>query len=78
MGRLGLYFNSEKSSPAEKKLVRKMDFFILTFCCMMYFMNYLDRSNLAAAYVTGMKEELGFVSNELTVINTVFTCGYIM
>jgi ACS family pantothenate transporter-like MFS transporter len=78
MGKLSSYFHSEKSSAAEKKLVRKLDFFILTFCCMMYFMNYLDRSNLAQAYVSGMKEDLGFLSNELTVINTVFSCGYIM
>jgi ACS family pantothenate transporter-like MFS transporter len=71
------YFGSEKT-PEEKKLVRKLDFFILTFCCLMYFMNYLDRSNLAQAYVSGMKEDVGFVSNELTLINTVFSCGYIM
>lgn len=71
------YFHSEKSA-AEKKLVRKLDFFIMTFCCLMYFMNYLDRSNLAQAYVSGMKEDLHFVSNELTVIGSVFSAGYIM
>jgi ACS family pantothenate transporter-like MFS transporter len=71
------YFASQKS-PQEKKLVRKLDFFILSFCCMMYFMNYLDRSNLTNAYVSGMEEDLGFAGNQLTVINTVFTCGYIV
>ena len=35
----------------------------------------LDRSNLTNAYVSGMKEELNFKGNELTVINTIFTCG---
>ena len=39
----------------------------------MYFTNYLDRSNLNNAYVSGMKEELGFEGNQLNVINTVFT-----
>lgn len=79
MGRptLAEYFHSGKSS-AEKKLVRKLDFFIMTFCCLMYFMNYLDRSNLAQAYVSGMKEDLHFVGNELTVIGSVFSAGYIM
>ncbi len=52
-----------------------IDFFILTFCCLMYFTNYLDRSNLANAYVSGMKEDLGFVGNQYNVINTVFTVG---
>jgi ACS family pantothenate transporter-like MFS transporter len=42
----------------------------------MYFMNYLDRSNLANAYVSGMKEELSFTGNQYNQINTVFTIGY--
>lgn len=54
------------------------DFFILTFCCLMYLLNYLDRSNLANAYVSGMKEELHFKGNQYNVINTVFTVGYAM
>ncbi|KAK0620728.1 major facilitator superfamily domain-containing protein [Immersiella caudata] len=62
----------------ERKLVRKIDFFILTFCCLSYFVNYLDRTNLNNAYVSGMKEELGFRGNQLNVINTVFTVGYII
>ncbi|PSS28177.1 hypothetical protein M430DRAFT_32648 [Amorphotheca resinae ATCC 22711] len=53
--RLKEYFFTPESAPGERKLVRKIDFFILTFCCLMYFLNYLDRSNLTAAYVSGMK-----------------------
>ncbi len=41
-------------------------------------MNYLDRSNLTAAYVSGMKKDLVFEGNQLNVINTVFTVGYIV
>lgn len=66
-----------RASP-ERRLLFKIDFFILTFCCVTYFFNYLDRSNLTNAYVSGMKEELGFEGNQLTVINTVFTVGYII
>ncbi|KAF7553464.1 hypothetical protein G7Z17_g3590 [Cylindrodendrum hubeiense] len=64
--------------PGERVLVQKIDFFILTFCCLSYFVNYLDRSNLANAYVSGMKDELGFVGNQLTEINTCFTVGYVI
>lgn len=35
----------------------------------------LDRSNLANAYVSGMKEDLGFQGNQLNQINTCFTVG---
>lgn len=35
----------------------------------------LDRTNLNNAYLSGMKEELGFVGNQLNQINTCFTIG---
>ena len=34
--RLKEYFNGNASKPGEKRLIRKIDFFILTFCCLMY------------------------------------------
>ncbi|CAL3969475.1 unnamed protein product [Diplocarpon coronariae] len=72
------YIHQPYEHPGEGKLVRKLDFFILTFCCLMYFTNYLDRSNLANAYVSGMKEELNFKGSQYNLINTVFTVGYIV
>jgi hypothetical protein len=62
----------------ETKLLVKIDWFILSFCCVTYFFNYLDRSNLTNAYVSGMEEELSFQGNQLNQINTVFTVGYII
>ncbi|KAL4976242.1 major facilitator superfamily domain-containing protein [Aspergillus desertorum] len=62
----------------ETKLLVKIDWFILSFCCITYFFNYLDRSNLTNAYVSGMEEELSFQGNQLNQINTVFTVGYIV
>ncbi|KAH8789759.1 major facilitator superfamily domain-containing protein [Hyaloscypha finlandica] len=76
--RIREYVSHPYEHPGEGKLVRKIDFFILTFCCLMYFTNYLDRSNLANAYVSGMKEELGFKGNQYNQINTVFTVGYVV
>lgn len=64
--------------PGERKLLFKIDFFILTFCCLAYFCNYLDRSNLTNAYVSGMREELGFEGDQLNQINTCFTVGYVI
>lgn len=28
--------------PGERRLVQKIDFFILTFCCLSYFVNYVS------------------------------------
>ncbi|KAF1981830.1 retrograde regulation protein 2 [Aulographum hederae CBS 113979] len=64
--------------PGERKLVQKIDFFILTFCCLSYFLNYLDRSNLNNAYVSGMREDLSFSGSQLNQITTCFTVGYVI
>ncbi|KAG7449348.1 MFS general substrate transporter [Guyanagaster necrorhizus] len=59
----------------EAKLLWKIDWFILSYCCLQV---NLDRSNISNAYVSGMKEELHMYGNEYNKINTVFTCGYIV
>ncbi|EXJ80756.1 hypothetical protein A1O3_07040 [Capronia epimyces CBS 606.96] len=64
------------ATKAERKLIQKIDIFILTSCCLQYWVNYLDRANLNSAYVSGMKEDLDMVGNDLNVINTIFWCGY--
>lgn len=58
------------ATQAERTLIVKLDFVILSFCCLMYWVNYLDRMNLNNAYVSGMKEDLNFKGKELNVINT--------
>lgn len=53
-GQFKSYLKGHESVPGEAKLLRKIDTFILSFCCLCYFANYLDRSNLNNAYVSGM------------------------
>lgn len=65
-------------SKAEQRLLFKIDWFILSFCCLAYFSNYLDRANINNAYVSGMKEDLHMHGNQITKINTIFSCGYIV
>lgn len=54
----------------ERRLIVKLDFAILSFCCLMYWVNFLDRMNLNNAYVSGMREDLNFKGNQLNVINS--------
>jgi len=65
-------------SKMERNLLLKLDWFILSYCCLMYFTNYLDRSNVNNAYVSGMREELNMQGTDFNKINTLFTCGYIV
>ncbi|CDR37658.1 CYFA0S01e14334g1_1 [Cyberlindnera fabianii] len=66
------------SDPKEARLLFKIDWFVLSYVCSLYWVNYLDRTNVANAYVSGMKEDLEMEGNEFNVINTVFTVGYIV
>ena len=62
----------------EKHLLFKIDWFILSYVCLMYWVNYLDRANLNNAYVSGMKEDLNFQGTQLNQINTIFYGGYML
>ncbi|KAI4702689.1 hypothetical protein J4E89_010221 [Alternaria sp. Ai002NY15] len=59
----------------ERRLVRKLDCFILVYCCAAYFFNYLDRSAFANAYVSGLKESLGLEGDQYSILLAMFTAG---
>ena len=50
----------------------------MSFTCLVYWSNYLNRTNFSNAYVSGMKDGVGFEGNQYSVVNTVFTVGYIV
>lgn len=62
----------------ERRLLVKVDFFVLSYVCLMYWVNYLDRANLNNAYVSGMQQDLGFKGTQLNQINTFFYGGYLL
>lgn len=63
---------------AERKLLFKIDLLVMSFVCLNYWINYVDRSNIANAYISGMKEDLNMTGDDFNVINTVFYVGYIV
>jgi hypothetical protein len=48
----------------ERRFLRKLDAFKLTFTSIAFFLKWLDQSNINSAYVSGMKEELNLNGNE--------------
>lgn len=73
-----VFWGAKPTDPKEAKLLFKIDWFVLSFACLLYWVNYLDRLNLSNAYVSGMKEDLGMKGNEFNLINTCFSIGYIV
>ncbi|CAH0025837.1 unnamed protein product [Clonostachys rhizophaga] len=60
----------------ERKLLLKLDLFILSWACFGYFLRLLDASNIRNAYVSGMKEDLELLSDQYNYFQTLWTIGY--
>ena len=73
-----LVWGATPEDPKEARLLVKIDWFVLSFVCLLYWVNYVDRLNISNAYVSGMKEDLNMHGNEFNVINTCFTVGYVV
>ncbi|KAK1853973.1 hypothetical protein CCHR01_03391 [Colletotrichum chrysophilum] len=68
----------KKVSPAEIKLVRRLDWTILPVLWVMYWFNYLDRNAITVARLDGMEEELNMTSTEYQTCVSILFVGYIL
>ncbi|KAJ5455840.1 uncharacterized protein N7458_004104 [Penicillium daleae] len=65
-------------SKEERRLLRKLDCFIMPLCCLMFFIKWLDQGNTNNAYVSGMKEELHLNGNQYSLFGTFYNIGYLL
>lgn len=49
---LGILWDSLDKDPEERKFVAKIDWWILTYCCVAYFVKYLDQTNASIFIIT--------------------------
>ncbi|CCC68927.1 hypothetical protein NCAS_0B08430 [Naumovozyma castellii] len=68
----------EKKQINKRFLLFKIDVFVLSFVCLQYWINYVDRVGFNNAYVSGMKEDLNMKKDDLNVTLTCFTVGYVV
>jgi len=77
LGKLGeIYANARPRDAAERRLLTKLDCTLLPIVCLLYWSNYLNRTNYAFAYTSGMRQELNFQGNDFTSTNSVFSAIY--
>ncbi|KAH7325692.1 major facilitator superfamily domain-containing protein [Stachybotrys elegans] len=62
--------------PFERRVISKLDLFILSYAFIGFWVMYIDRGMLANAYISGMREELNLVGNEFSQLNSIFQAGY--
>ncbi|KAI4946759.1 hypothetical protein J4E91_006931 [Alternaria rosae] len=67
-----------KTSPEEKKLVRKLDIWIMPMLWLMYWLNYLDRNAITLARLNGFQQDLGLTSNQYSTAISILFVGYIL
>jgi MFS family permease len=61
---------------AEKKLIRKMDLYILPFVVLLYLFSFLDRVNIGNARLYGLEEDLGLVGDQYQVAVSILFVTY--
>ncbi|TVY13215.1 Pantothenate transporter liz1 [Lachnellula arida] len=64
------------SDPKDASLLIKLDFTILPYFSLIWFLFGLSRSSYSSAYISGMKEALGFEGKEYNYINTTYLVVY--
>lgn len=65
------------NTEEERKLVRKIDLFLLPTIWIMYLLSYMDRTNIGNAKVAGMANDLDLDSNRYSIALVVFFIGYV-
>ncbi|CAG8971592.1 hypothetical protein HYALB_00007984 [Hymenoscyphus albidus] len=75
---LAVIWDSLDKTPKERALIAKLDWWILIYVCGAYFVKYLDQTNVSNAYVSGMREGLNLKGNDLNLLTTYWTIGYII
>lgn len=68
----------ENDTPAERKLMWKIDILLTFYAFMAYWVKYLDQTNLNNAYVAGLQESLSMKGNDLVNTQVLFNVGNIV
>ncbi|KAK2615121.1 hypothetical protein N8I77_001897 [Diaporthe amygdali] len=69
---------SPDQTPEERRLVLKLDLLIVPYAFILYWVKYIDQTNINNAYVSGMSEDLNFNGNELVQFQTIFVVGNVL
>lgn len=63
---------------AEKKLVRKIDMYLMPTIWILYCFSYMDRTNIGNAKAAGMDADLELSSEQYSLAIVMFQVGYVL
>ncbi|GJN93683.1 hypothetical protein Rhopal_006740-T1 [Rhodotorula paludigena] len=76
LARLRALIWPEPQDRLERTLLRKADWLILSYLCLTFCVNYLDRVNYYNAYISGMREDLAMTGRDYNKVIAFFTAGF--
>ncbi|KIW33174.1 uncharacterized protein PV07_00045 [Cladophialophora immunda] len=66
----------QPTDPARsRRLLRRIDYHIMPLICTVYFLQYLDKTSISYASVTGLKESAHLVGNQFNWVASIFFFG---
>ncbi|KAJ5937114.1 Major facilitator superfamily domain general substrate transporter [Penicillium verhagenii] len=68
----------DNESHLDKKLVRRIDYHLLPWLCLLYALSLIDRTNIPSAKIAGMSEDLNLNGNRYSVALVVFFAPYLL
>jgi hypothetical protein len=67
-----------KTTDAEVRLVRKLDYIMLPVLWLMYWFNYLDRNAITVARLDHLEKDLGITSTQYQTCVSILFVGYVL
>lgn len=71
-------WENEYTPEEQKRIIRRIDRRLVTTVGFMYCVSLMDRTNLSAANIAGMMEELNLVGNRYSIVTLVFFVTYVV
>ncbi|KAI0149369.1 major facilitator superfamily domain-containing protein [Pestalotiopsis sp. NC0098] len=62
----------------QKKLVRKIDFYLMPILIVSYGLQYLDKTSLSYSAILGIQEDLGLIGQQYSWTSSIFYIGYLV
>lgn len=72
------YFNSSEFKARERRVLRKLDFYIAPLLGSLNFLSYIDRSNIGFAATQGMADDLHLAESDLNIAISTFYVLYVL
>lgn len=70
-------FRQPLDPETNRRLLRKIDLHIMPLICIVYFLQYIDKTAISYASVTGIFESVNLVGNQFNWVASIFFFGYV-